>query len=522
MRERKDYSQGKTRHSAKPDVKRKRTVADKGNRASRVAGRGGEASGFVPKKDSGAVAPKRKYVRKEVATFDKPAIDRDYKSRSTASDKPAASPGKIKRDERSKAYFKKEEGAEGRELKPKREYTPKPVVQEEEKGRELYKKKRSFTKNKEYRENVVEEPKRDFDGNERRPFVSNRDSKSQPAAKEYGYKGKRPRVPFVTKKDKYADRDKHVKGSKFMEPAAPAEASRFSRKPKDYLERNKFDKGDRFDARKRHTKGIKEQVSGERKPYDGIIRLNKYIANAGLGSRREADEMIEAGLVSVNDQVITTLGYKVNPEDVVRFNNTIIKPERNVYVLLNKPKDYISTTDDPLERKTVMLLVEKACKERIYPVGRLDRNTTGILLMTNDGELTKKLTHPSYNIMKVYHVELDRKLTQEDFEKIREGLELEDGIIKVDDLTYMGEGVTKKEVELTIHSGKNHIVRRIFEHLEYRVVKLDRLSFAGLTKSGIKPGGWRYLTEQEVGFLRMQTGDKERKTPVKRKKAVRG
>ena len=501
MRTRKDFSQGKTKQTSNPDMKRKRTVADKGNRASRVAGRGGEASAFIPKKEDKEFSVKRKYVRKDV--------DSDEKNIATK----APSHSKTKRDERSRAYFKKDEDAKVERKKTFKEDDFKTRVEnkEEEKGRELYKKKRSFTKNKSFRENAEStEPLRDFDGNERKPWVKKE-------ASEYGYKGKRPRIPFVPKKDKYADRDKHVRGSKFMEPA-PVEKKDFKRKPKNYLERNKFDKADRFDARKRHSSDLKDNVKGERMPYDGIIRLNKYIANSGLGSRREADEMIEAGLVSVNDEIITTLGFKVNPSDVVRFNNSIIKPERNVYVLLNKPKDYISTTDDPLERKTVMLLVEKACKERIYPVGRLDRNTTGVILMTNDGELTKKLTHPSYNIMKVYHVELDRKLSQEDFEKIREGLELEDGLIKVDDLSYMGEGVSKKEVELTIHSGKNHIVRRIFEHLEYKVVKLDRLSFAGLTKSGVKLGGWRYLTEQEVGFLRMQTGNKVKKAPLKRRK----
>ena len=511
MRVRKDYSQGKTKSGLKPDEKRKRTVADKGNRASRIAGRGGESTGFVPK-DSNMDAPaKRKYVRKDVAAYDERDIEKATRP---------SSPSKAKRDERSKAYFKKEADSTGErkksfrddDFKPEREFKPKAPIQIEEKGRELYKKKRSFTKNKTFRETAeTDQPKREYKGDDLKPY------ERKEAASSGGYKGKRPRVPFVSKKDKYADRDAHVKGSRFLEPT-PSVDGRFKKKPKNYIDRVKFDKTDHFDARKRHSAGLKADVKGERMPYDGVIRLNKFIANSGLGSRREADEMIEAGLISVNGEVVITLGYKVNPEDVVRFNNTIIKPERNVYVLLNKPKDYISTTDDPLERKTVMLLVEKACKERIYPVGRLDRNTTGVILMTNDGELTKKLTHPSYNIMKVYHVELDRKLTQEDFEKIREGLELEDGVIKVDDIGYMGDGISKKEVELTIHSGKNHIVRRIFEHLEYKVVKLDRLSFAGLTKTGVKLGGWRYLTEQEVGFLRMQTGDKEKKTPVKRRK----
>ena len=523
MRERKDFSQGKAKQSFKPDEKRKRTVADKGNRASRVAARSGNDSTFIPKKEAKEGVAKRKYVRKDVDSFDeniKKAAGKDLKA-SGKDLQTNSSPSKLKRDERSRAYFKKDEDAPLKRIREfkENEFKPKNTAvkdlqsfpKEEEKGRESYKKSRSFTKNKTYRENAESsEPLKDFDGNERKPWV-------RKEASEGGYKGKRPRIPFVPKKDKYADRDAHVRGNKFMEPA-PKKEKDFKRKPKNYLDRVKFDKADRFDARKRHSKDLKAEVKGERMPYDGIIRLNKYIANSGLGSRREADEMIEAGLVSVNDEIITTLGYKVNPTDVVRFNNSIIKPEKNVYVILNKPRDYISTTDDPFERKTVMALVEKACRERIYPVGRLDRNTTGVILMTNDGELTKKLTHPSYNIAKIYHVVLDHKLSQEDFEKIREGLELEDGVIKVDDISYMGEGITKKEVELTIHSGKNHIVRRIFEHLEYKVVKLDRLSFAGLTKSGVKLGGWRYLTEQEVGFLRMQTGDKVKKTPNKKRR----
>lgn len=230
----------------------------------------------------------------------------------------------------------------------------------------------------------------------------------------------------------------------------------------------------------------------------GLIRLNRYISNAGICSRRKADELISAGVVSVNGEVVSELGYKVNPvKDIVRYNGETLKREKMVYVLLNKPKDYITTTDDPQERRTVMHLVEKASKERIYPIGRLDRNTTGLLLMTNDGDLADKLSHPKNNIVKLYHVELNKNLTQGDMNKIGFGLELEDGLIKPDTISYVA-GASKKEVGIQIHSGKNRIVRRIFEHLGYEVVKLDRAVYAGLTKKDLPRGRWRYLDESEV------------------------
>lgn len=231
---------------------------------------------------------------------------------------------------------------------------------------------------------------------------------------------------------------------------------------------------------------------------DGLIRLNRYIANAGICSRRKADELIQAGVVSVNGEVVSELGYKVDPnKDLVRYNGEPLKRERMVYVLLNKPKDYITTTDDPQERRTVMHLVEKASRERIYPVGRLDRNTTGLLLMTNDGDLADKLSHPRNNIVKLYNVELNKSLTQGDLNKIGFGLELEDGFIKPDSVSYVTGG-TKKEVGIQIHSGKNRIVRRIFESLGYEVVKLDRSVYANLNKKDLPRGRWRYLDEKEI------------------------
>ena len=232
------------------------------------------------------------------------------------------------------------------------------------------------------------------------------------------------------------------------------------------------------------------------------IRLNKYLANAGVCSRREADDFIQAGVVTVNGQVVTELGTKVLRGDEVKFHDQPVTLEKKVYVLLNKPKDYVTTSDDPQQRKTVMDLVKDACPERIYPVGRLDRNTTGVLLLTNDGEMASKLTHPKFLKKKVYHVYLDKNVTMHDMQQIASGIELEDGEIHADAIEYADDH-DKSQVGIEIHSGKNRIVRRIFESLGYRVTKLDRVQFAGLTKKNIRRGDWRFLTEQEVDMLRM-------------------
>lgn len=233
------------------------------------------------------------------------------------------------------------------------------------------------------------------------------------------------------------------------------------------------------------------------------VRLNKYIANAGICSRREADNLIQSGAVSINGNIVTELGTKVNPGDTVQFGGETLISERKRYILLNKPKGYITTTEDPQERRTVMALVKDACKERVYPVGRLDRNTTGLLLFTNDGELAKKLTHPKHGAQKIYHVELDKPLTKNDMELIRQGIELDDGLIIVDEIAYIDENKNKKEIGIEIHSGKNRIIRRIFESLDYEVVKLDRVLFAGLSKKDISRGMWRFLNEKEIAFLKM-------------------
>lgn len=231
-------------------------------------------------------------------------------------------------------------------------------------------------------------------------------------------------------------------------------------------------------------------------------RLNKFLANAGICSRREADVLIETGVVSINGTIVTELGYKIKPGDVVKYDGETINAEKKRYVLLNKPKGFITTMDDPLGRKTVMSLVNKACRERIYPVGRLDRETTGLLLFTNDGDMAKKLTHPRHRAVKIYHAELNKPVKREDLEKLLAGLDLEDGKTNFDKADYVKDG-NAREIGVELHSGKNRIVRRMFEALGYEVVKLDRVQFAGLTKKDVPRGMYRHLTEKEVAFLKM-------------------
>ncbi|MFA6871837.1 MAG: pseudouridine synthase, partial [Bacteroidaceae bacterium] len=249
---------------------------------------------------------------------------------------------------------------------------------------------------------------------------------------------------------------------------------------------------------------VKKQIQYKELNFDpeAPIRLNKYLANAGICSRREADEFISAGVVSVNGEIKSELGTKVKRSDIVKFHDDPVKVERKVYLILNKPKNCVTTSDDPQERNTVMDIVRNACPERIYPVGRLDRNTTGVLILTNDGELASKLTHPKFLKKKIYHVHLDQKVSRADLDKLVSGVQLEDGDVFADAASYVSE-TERSEVGLEIHSGKNRIVRRMFESLGYKVIKLDRVYFAGMTKKNLKRGDWRFLTEEEVNFLRM-------------------
>lgn len=261
-------------------------------------------------------------------------------------------------------------------------------------------------------------------------------------------------------------------------------------------------KGNTTQRKNSFRKDFKKPSSTQKQTDIGGIRLNKFISNSGVCSRREADTYIEHGSVTVNGKLVTEMGYKVQPNDEVRFDGTSISPEKKKYVLLNKPKNYITTMDDDRGRKTVMELVSNAASERIYPVGRLDRMTTGLLLFTNDGELAKKLTHPKHNVKKLYHASLDRKLDLKDLQKLRGEVIIEGKKVFIDAISYV-EGRTKNEVGIEIHSGRNRIVRKIFEHVGYKVVKLDRVLFAGLTKKNLPRGRWRELTKQELTNLQM-------------------
>ena len=261
-------------------------------------------------------------------------------------------------------------------------------------------------------------------------------------------------------------------------------------------------KGNTTQRKNSFRKDFKKPSSTQKQTDIGGIRLNKFISNSGVCSRREADTYIEHGSVTVNGKLVTEMGYKVQPNDEVRFDGTSISPEKKKYVLLNKPKNYITTMDDDRGRKTVMELVSNAASERIYPVGRLDRMTTGLLLFTNDGELAKKLTHPKHNVKKLYHATLDRKLDLKDLQKLRGEVIIGGKKVFIDAISYV-EGRTKNEVGIEIHSGRNRIVRKIFEHVGYKVVKLDRVLFAGLTKKNLPRGRWRELTKQELTNLQM-------------------
>ncbi len=277
--------------------------------------------------------------------------------------------------------------------------------------------------------------------------------------------------------------------------------NRFERRSDDRRGDNRYER--RGDDRRGGSRFSSPKIVKRENNDDGLIRLNKYISNSGICSRRDADVLIAAGAVTVNGNIVTEMGYKVSPEDIIVYGGERLVNEKKKYLLLNKPKGYITTSDDPQKRKTVMNLIHGACKERIYPVGRLDRNTTGILLFTNDGEMAKKLTHPSFGARKVYHVETDKNVTQADLTRLVEGIELEDGVTVVDQAHFVGDGLDKKKIGIEIHSGKNRIVRRLFEYLGYEVVKLDRVVFAGLTKKELPKGTYRFLTEKEVGFLKM-------------------
>ena len=318
----------------------------------------------------------------------------------------------------------------------------------------------------------------------------------------------RVREDFRKKEADFSNFEK--KDEKKIFEKKPFDKNPFDKKP---FERKSFDKKT-FDKKpfrehdadyNPHAKySLKKQIEYKKRSLreSTEIRLNRFLANAGICSRREADDYIKAGVVSVNGEVVTEMGTKVSFRDKVLFHDQIVKSEKKVYILINKPKDCVTTSDDPQERFTVMDLIKEVCQERVYPVGRLDRNTTGVLLLTNDGDLAARLMHPKYNKKKIYHVFLNKNLTKADMETIAKGVELEDGKIAADNISYVDE-TDKKQVGIEIHSGRNRLVRRIFEHLGYKVEKLDRVYFAGLTKKNLPRGKYRFLTEKEISILNM-------------------
>jgi 23S rRNA pseudouridine2605 synthase len=345
----------------------------------------------------------------------------------------------------------------------------------------------------------------DTEGSERKPYSRpDRDDTKKP------YKGRDDR------KKSYGDRG---------ERKSYGDSDRRNNRDEGGEKWNRKEKHEFYGERKSYSRGFSQKLSQKKSTYSDepdkrsgdLIRLNKYISNSGVCSRREADELIESGAITVNGEIVSELGYKVKPGDVVKYNTQTLRSEKNVYLLLNKPKDFITTMEDPQDRKTVMWLIKDKCKERIYPVGRLDRNTTGVLLFTNDGDLAKKLTHPSFQVEKIYQATLDKNLKTDDFEKLEKGVELEDGFIKPDVVSFVGPD--KSVIGIEIHSGRNKIVRRMFEHLGYDVVKLDRVVFAGLTKKDLPRGRSRFLTPLEVANLKMITGRKNKKTVASKDEA---
>lgn len=376
------------------------------------------------------------------------------------------------------------------------ERNPRPRVRRDEEGsdgerRRFEKVERSSNNPYQKRERRYNSDNRRYNSDERHSF--NRERK--PFAPRTRKPLEREENPYEGKERVYNSRPYNGHKDRNFDEQNAVEKPRRPRKLKQDVE----------DLKKRATKKTKGPNFTPPNPENvGKTRLNKYIANAGICSRREADVLISTGVITVNGEVVTEMGYKVMPGDVVKYNGNELKSEKKVYILLNKPKGYITTSDDSQQRKTVMELIADACSERVYPVGRLDRNTTGLLLFTNDGELTKKLTHPSFGAQKVYNVELDSTISKADMHVLMKGVELEDGFQNVDAINYTnGEPIDKRKVGVSIHSGKNRIIRRLFESLGYEVVKLDRVYFAGLTKKNLLRGHYRFLTEKEVAFLKM-------------------
>lgn len=396
---------------------------------------------------------------------------------------------KIMEEQYKKFQGRREGGSYG-----KREFKPREgrVFERRDSGRSF--ERREGSEERRFERNYESRGREQRGGYERREGGYNQRSEGYRERREdYGQR----RDGFSPRKEGYSQRRESY-GQRMQRTG-------FNSKPRPFGERiqRAYDSSERFDKVQKHLYSQKKQLEYKKaNPFaeSEEIRLNRYISIAGVCSRRDADKLITEGKVAVNGQVVTELGVKVRKSDIVEVEGKLAVPERKVYLVLNKPKDYVTTVEDPQERKTVMSLIEGACQERIYPVGRLDRMTTGVLLFTNDGDLAKKLTHPSYEHKKIYHVFLNKPLALEDFAKISDGIELEDGEIAADEISYTSDDRT--EVGIQIHSGRNRIVRRIFEHLGYEIVKLDRVYFAGLTKKDLPRGHWRMLTAKEVNYIK--------------------
>ena len=499
-----------------------------------------ERKPFTKREDSGSESrPRRSFGDSESKPFVKRA-DGKYES---------AGPRKSYGDGERKPYAKREDGE-------KRSYTKRDDSSSESRPRRSFGdgERKPFVKREDGKYESAG-PRKSFGDGERKPYAKREDGEKRSYTKRDDSSSEsRPRRSFgdastgsatgemrsYTKRDDSSSESRPRKsfGDGERKPYAKRDGDftekRESKSFGDRTERKSFFEGDKKTFEKRDSKSFgdrpRKTFDDDKKSYEpklsktervvekskksgpsktstqknvseGAVRLNRYVANSGVCSRREADVLIATGVVTVNGKIVVEMGYKVNPTDVVSYGGVPIKNEIKKYLLLNKPKDYITTMDDPEERKTVMELIRNACKERLYPVGRLDRNTTGILLFTNDGDMTAKLTHPKFLVRKIYHVVLDKRITSEDFRQISEGVELSDGFVKPDALEYVGEG--KSELGVEIHSGRNRIVRRMFEHLGYEVMKLDRVAFAGLTKKDLPRSKFRFLTEKEIDFLKM-------------------
>ena len=436
--------------------------------------------------------------RPRTNSYNREGGDRPYRSSYNNGDRPSYNRYNNNGDRPQRPRFNpnSEDGGEQRSYRPRtnynregggqRPYTPRPRFNNgEEGGERQYRPRTNYNREGGEQRPYTPRPRTNYnrEGGEQRPYTprprfnsgeggEQRSYTPRPRTGGYNQGGDRP----------YRPRTGGYQGGGYNRPYRPRTA--------DYNPNAKYSLKKQIE--------YKDILTDPNEP----IRLNKFLANAGICSRREADEFITAGVVSVNGEVVTELGTKIKRTDEVKFHDEPVSIERKTYILLNKPKDCVTTSDDPQERKTVMDFVKGACKERIYPVGRLDRNTTGVLLLTNDGDLASKLTHPKYLKKKIYHVYCDKNVTKADLDQIAAGVTLDDGEIHADAISYASE-TDKSQVGIEIHSGKNRIVRRIFESLGYKVIKLDRVYFAGLTKKGLRRGDWRYLTEQEVNMLRM-------------------